>query len=231
VKNTRFGIRVFLLFVAVCTFAIGTSTFAQSDSSSLTGSVTDVSGALVPDAKITVRDNATNAERSITSNESGSFTLTNLAPGDYSVRVEKAGFETTTLHDMHLDPSIGRRIEISMKVGSATIEVNVEAGVNTVQTESSSVGQLVTQEQVKSIQLNGRNPLYLSQLEPGVVRGNSMAAFAFALDNGINVNGARSQESLLTFDGAPMVRTRSNGTSVGVADVDSTSQVQILTTS
>ena len=230
-KNIRFEIRVLLLFVAICTFAIGTSTFAQSDSSSLTGSVTDVSGALVPDAKITVRNNATLAERSITSNESGSFTLTNLAPGDYSVRVEKAGFESTTLHDMHLDPSIGRRIEIEMKVGNTTIEVNVEAGVNTVQTESSSVGQLVTQEQVKNIQLNGRNPLYLSQLEPGVVRGNSMAAFAFGLDNGINVNGARSQESLITFDGAPMVRTRSNGTSVGVADVDSTSQVQILTTS
>jgi hypothetical protein len=58
-----------------------------------------------------------------------------------------------------------------------------------------------------------------------------MAAFSFGLDNGINVNGARSQESLITYDGAPMVRTRSNGTSVGVADVDSTSEVQVLTTS
>ena len=63
------------------------------------------------------------------------------------------------------------------------------------------------------------------------MRSNSMAAFAFGLDNGINVNGARRQESVITFDGAPMVRTRSNGTSVGVADVDSTSQVQVLTTS
>ena len=79
-----------------------------------------------------------------------------------------------------------------MKVGTTSTEVNVEAGVNTVQTESGSVGQLITQEQVKSIQLNGRNPIYLSQLEPGVVRSNSMAAFAFGLDNGINVNGARS---------------------------------------
>lgn len=230
-KNIRFEIRDLLLFVAICMFAVGTSTLAQSDNSYLSGSVADMSGALVPGAKITVRNNATLSERSITSNETGSFTLTNLPPGDYSVRVEKAGFETTTLRDTHLDPSIGRRIEISMKVGNTTIEVNVEAGISTVQTESSSVGQLVTQEQVKSIQLNGRNPLYLSQLEPGVVRGNSMAAFAFALDSGINVNGARSQESLLTFDGAPMVRTRSNGTSVGVADVDSTSQVQVLTTS
>ena len=65
-------------------------------------------------------------------------------------------------------------------------------------------------------------------MEPGVVRSNSMAALGFGLDNPLNVNGARSQESMQTFDGAPMVRTRSNGTSTGVADVDSTSQIQVL---
>jgi len=175
-----------------------------------------------------VRNNATLAERTIASNESGSFTLTNLAPGDYRVRVEKSGFETTTLNDVHLDPSIGRRIDVAMRIGNTTTEVTVEAGANTVQTESGSLGQLITQEQVKNIQLNGRNPLYLAQMEPGVVRNNSMAALGFGLDNPLNVNGARSQESMQTFDGAPMVRTRSNGTSVGTADVDSTSQVQVL---
>ena len=82
---------------------------------------------------------------------------------------------------MHVDPSIGRRVDIAMKVGDTKTEVTVEAGVNTIQTESASVGQLVTQEQVKSIQLNGRNPLYLAQMEPGVVRSNSMAALALAL--------------------------------------------------
>src|SRR4051794_32820584 len=118
-----------------------------------------------------------------------------------------------------------------MKAGETSTSVTVTASANSVQTESGSVGQLITQEQVKNIQLNGRNPLYLAQMEPGVVRNNSMAALGFGLDNPLNVNGARSQESMQTFDGAPMVRTRSNGTSTGVADVDSTSQVQVLTTS
>ncbi len=230
-RKNRFDVRVLHLLVAALLFGVAAPIFAQSDSSSISGTVTDASGALLPNARVTVQNTATNADRSIASNESGSFTITNLAPGSYSVRVELTGFQTTTLKDVHLDPSIGRRIDVAMRVGDTATEVNVEAGVNTVQTESGAVGQLITQEQVKDIQLNGRNPLYLSQLEPGVVRGQSMAAFAFALDNGINVNGARSQESLLTLDGAPMVRTRSNGTSVGVADVDSTSQVQILTTS
>ncbi len=223
--------RVVSFIIGLCIALTGLPAFAQSDSSSLSGTVTDTSGAVVPNAKVVVHNAATRTDRDAVTNSVGSFNIPNLAPGDYSIRVDSSGFQTTTLDNVHVDPSIGRRVDISMHVGDAKTVVTVEAGVNAIQTESAAVGQLVTQDQVRSIQLNGRNPLYLSQLEPGVVRGNSMAAFAFGLDNGINVNGARSQESLLTFDGAPMVRTRSNGTSVGVADVDTTSQVQILTTS
>src|SRR5882757_8097624 len=216
--------------VMVCLLVTATSILAQSDTSSISGTVTDTSGALVPNAQITIHNNATLADRTIESNENGVYTLTNLPPGDYSVRVTKAGFQTSTLNDVHVDPSIGRRVDVTMKVGDTTTSITVEAGAMTVQTESGSVGQLITQEQVKSIQLNGRNPLYLAQMEPGVVRNNSMAALGFGLDNPLNINGARQQESMQTFDGAPMVRTRSNGTSTGVADVDSTSQVQVLTT-
>ena len=229
-KVHKSKMRSFLLLIVTCAFAIGNTALAQSDTSSLSGTVTDSSGAALPNAKVLVRNDATHTDRTTLSNESGNFNLTNLPPGDYTIRVEAANFQTTTLGNVHVDPSIGRRVDITMKVGDTSSEVTVEAGVNAIQTESASVGQLVTQEQVKSIQLNGRNPLYLAQMEPGVVRSNSMAALGFGLDNGINVNGARSQESLMTFDGAPMVRTRSNGTSVGVADVDSTSQVQVLTT-
>ena len=204
---------------------------AQTDTSSLSGTVSDPSGAVVANAKITAHNDATRTDRDAVTDAAGNFTITNLIPGSYSVRVEAAGFQTTSLSGVQVDPNIGRRVDITVKVGDTTTTVTVEASANTVQTESGSVGQLITQQQVKNLQLNGRNPLYLSQMEPGVVRSNSMAAFAFGLDNGINVNGARSQESVITFDGGPMVRTRSNGTSVGVADVDSTSQIQVLTTS
>lgn len=226
--------KTFLTFLALCLAFLGAASprlLAQSDSSSLSGTIADTTGAVVGNAKIKVHNNATGSDQFATSNENGNFTLTNVQTGSYTVTVEAPGFGGVTLNEVRVDPNIGRRIDVALKPGDVTANVTVEASANTVQTESSSVGQLITAEQVKSIQLNGRNPLYLSQLEPGVVRGNSMAAFAFGLDNGINVNGARSQESVLTYDGVPMVRTRSNGTSVGVADVDSTSQVQVLTTS
>jgi hypothetical protein len=205
--------------------------FAQVDTSSLSGTVTDVSGAVVANAKVLIHNNATRTERQATTNEAGNFTISNLTPGNYNVRVEATGFQAMTYSDVLVDPNIGRRLEVELKNGDTSTTISVEAVANTVQTESGAVGQLISEEQVKNIQLNGRNPLYLAQMEPGVVRNNSMAALGFGLDNPLNVNGARSQESMQTFDGAPMVRTRSNGTSVGVADVDSTSQVQVLTTS
>ena len=224
-----------LLFAAVAFSCLAgplsTPLMAQSDNSSLTGAVSDSSGALLPNAKVTVHNNATGAEQVLTTNSTGNFTMPNVEPGNYTVRVESSGFQTVTLNDVHVDPSIGRKVDVVLKVGNTSTDVTVEADVNGVQTESAVVGQLVTQEQVKNIQLNGRNPLYLSQMEPGVVRNSSMAALGFGLDNGINIGGSRSQESVITLDGVPMVRTRSNGTSVGVADVDSTSQVQILTNS
>ena len=176
-KKEWFGGRLTLLFAMLCAFALVAPVLAQSDSSSISGTVTDSSGAVLPSAKITIHNNATGADRSLTSNQGGDFILTNLPSGDYNIRAEADGFQTTTLTNVHLDPSIGRRIDISLKVGSASTEVNVVAGANTVQTESGSVGQLITQEQVKSIQLNGRNPMYLSQLEPGVVRTQPMASF------------------------------------------------------
>ena len=219
------------LLATTLTVPFSISAYAQSDSSSLSGSVTDASGAYLPNAKVTIRSNATGTESIVTTNASGNFNLPSVNAGDYSVRVEAAGFQSATLTNVHVDASIGKRVDFSMKIGDTSSVVTVEAASNTVQTESAVVGQLVTAEQVKSIQLNGRNPLYLAQLEPGVVRNAPMANFNFGLDNGLNIGGSRAAESLITLDGAPATRTRGNGTSIGVADVDATSQVQILTNS
>ncbi|MEK6398447.1 MAG: carboxypeptidase regulatory-like domain-containing protein, partial [Terriglobus sp.] len=205
------------------------SAVGQSDSTSVSGSVTDATGALLPNAKVVLRNEATGAEQTINSNESGQYSIPNVRPGTYTVTVEVSGFQTFKTSGVQVDASIPKRVDASMKIGDAGTSIVVEASSNTVQTESAVLGQLVTQEQVKSIQLNGRNPLFLAQMEPGVVRNSPMSGFSFGLSNDLNIGGSRNQESLITLDGAPMVRTRSNGTSVGTADVDATSQVQVLT--
>ncbi len=221
-----------LLAGAVLLGVTGTSAcFAQVTTSSLSGTVTDRSGALVANATVTLHNEGTNQELSAKTGENGGYNFQDLAPGRYSVRVQASGFQPVEQTGAQIDPNIGRKLDFTLNPGSETATVTVQADANPLQTESASVGQLVTSEQVHSIQLNGRSPLYLSQLEPGVVRNAPISSFNFAIDySGPTVNGARGNESLLTLDGAPQVRTRANGTQVGVADVDSISQVQILTT-
>jgi hypothetical protein len=205
--------------------------FAQAGSSSLSGTVTDPTGAVVPNARVIAHENSTGQDHVVTTNSSGAYTITNLSSGLYTVRVEAQGFTTVTQQNTRLDPAIGARFDAALKTGESSTNVTVQADANTLQTETSSVGQLVTSEQVHSAQLNGRNPIYLSQLEPGVTRNAPLSSFGFSPDfTGPSVSGARPNESLLTLDGAPQVRTRANGTSVGVADVDTISQVQILST-
>lgn len=208
---------------------LSSAAVAQNTSSSLSGTVTDASGAVLPNAKITIKNDSTGQQSSATSDGSGSYTITNIQPGSYTVTAAATGFQGETESHVLVDPNIGRQANFTLKTGSASENVTVEANANTLQTESASVGQLVTSDQVKGIALNGRNPIYLSQLEPGVTRNSPLTSFNFQPDfGGPQISGARNDEIEVTLDGAPMIRTRGNGTTTGVADVDSVSQMQIL---
>jgi hypothetical protein len=208
---------------------IGTSlAFAQSDLGSISGFVQDPSGATVPRAQVTAR-NQSGLERRTTTNESGYFIVTSVPPGIYSITIEVPGFKKYESSNNKLDASATLSMDASLTVGATTETVEVSATASVLQTESSSVQQLVTRQQIDGLELNGRNPIFMANLVPGT-RGGNLSGLSFSFSQGPNnINGARTQESLITFDGAPAVRTRSNGTSLGSADVDSTQEIQILT--
>ncbi len=217
------------LFVVVLACMASIPMCAQNVTSSISGTVVDSTGAVVPNAQVTVQNRASGQQFSVTTDQRGAYTVTNIQPGSYAVTATAQGFEGVTQSNVNVDANIGRQVDFSLKVGSASTTVTVEANANVLQTESASVGQVVTAEQVQSIQLNGRNPIYLSQLEPGVTRNAPLSSFNFTPDfGGPQINGSRNDEIAVTLDGAPMIRTRGNGTTTGVADVDSISQMQIL---
>src|SRR6267378_2056480 len=202
---------------------------AQSDLGAISGFIKDSSGATVPNAKVTVR-NKTAVERQAVTNESGYYTITNIPPGLYTMTAEAPGFQRFETTGNKLDPSASLVIDATLTVGTATQVVEVSASAVLLQTESASVQKVVTREQIDSLELNGRNPIWLAALVPGA-RGTTLANLNFGFTQGpANFNGSRNPENLITFDGAPATRTRSNGTSLGAADVDSTQEVQILTT-
>ncbi|MBI3653067.1 MAG: TonB-dependent receptor [Acidobacteria bacterium] len=205
------------------------SVFAQSDNSQISGFVKDTTGAVIPGAKVVVKSQTKNTERTAVTNEQGYFVISNVPPDVYSITVEQVGFKRYTLSAKKVDPNIAADVEIIMEVGQVSEAVSVVAGSASVQKETATVGKLVEGAQIEYLQLNGRNPLFLALLKPGV-SGGALGVFNFALTSGgLNINGSRTQDNLITFDGAVAVRTRSNGTSIGAANVDATQEVQILT--
>src|SRR6266513_1076395 len=202
--------------------------FAQSDLGKISGFIKDPSGATIANAKVTVQ-NKSGVERQTTTNESGYYVITNVPPGFYTMIAEAPGFQRYETRDNKLDPSADLVIDATLTVGASTQTVEVSASTVLLQTESASVQKDVTREQIDALELNGRNPIFMANLVPGT-RGGNLAGLSFNFSQGpSNINGARTAESLITYDGAPAVRTRSNGTSLGAADVDSTQEIQILT--
>ena len=204
--------------------------FAQSDNASISGIVKDPTGASVANARVTIRNEGTGFERIVNSNESGFYTVTNLPPGYYTVIVEMAGFKSSTKTRNKLEAALPLQVNAELAVGALSESVTVEANVAQLNTESATVGKTVEQVQIQNLTLNGRNPMFLAMLKPGVRRGSALSGFSYGLDSGgLTINGGRSQDSLITFDGAVGIRTRANGTAIGTADLDTVQEVQVLT--
>jgi hypothetical protein len=215
--------------LAALSLAISLAGFAQSDNTQLSGFVKDQAGGAISGAKVIIKSDTRSFERVATTNSEGYFVVTQLPPGLFTVKIEANGFKQYVESGRKLDPNIPASMDVSLQPGQVTETVNITASTASVQTESAALGKVVEGSQIQYIQLNGRNPLFLALLKPGV-NGGALGQFSFGLSTGgLNINGSRTQDNLITFDGAVGVRTRSNGTSIGVADADSTQEVQILT--
>lgn len=165
----------------------------------ISGTVIDQSAAAISDAVVSARNIATNVEtRSVTGAE-GIYVLPNLAVGRYTVSVEKSGFRTATQSNVLLTVDQRARVDFQMRVGDVAESVNVQAEVRQVDTESSTVGQVIDNKRVVELPLNGRNFIQLTALSPGtLVQGNSQ----FTGEPSVLVNGNRGGATGFLFDGA-----------------------------
>jgi hypothetical protein len=159
--------RRLLLSIAVLTFVVLPS-FAQS-TATLSGTVKDPSGAVLPGAQITVRNLGTGTERVISSDSAGQFVVPSLPPGDYSVRVTSAGFGAYTVQKLTLQVDAKTNLDIPLAVESAGESVQVDSGAALIDSESITVGQVIDRQTVQEVPLNGRHFLDLTVLTPGGV--------------------------------------------------------------
>lgn len=206
------------------------SVLAQFDSGQIAGFVRDPSESVISGASVTVQNDNTGERRSTTTNASGYYVFPNLVVGGYTLTAEAQGFKKSVQTGITLSSSMRMSLDIQLAVGSVAETVEVRANVGLVQAESAVVGRTINSRQVADLTLNGRNPIYLALLKPGV-RGGSIGAFDpdSVSNGGFSINGGRADEYVVMVDGAVATRTRSSGSMLGSQDVDTIEEVQILT--
>src|SRR5438105_6082109 len=184
-------------FVSVILIALGlTAAIAQTGTSNITGSVRDVNGAVVPGATVTAKNEATGVTSTQTTTDSGLYAFSSLPVGKYTITVEKQGFKTLQKTNNVLEVGIPLTVDVALEVGQVSETVNVQGGLEQLQTANATIGNVVEQKAIEALPLNGRNPLTLLLLEPGVTQRSSGAA-----GSGVHVNRARDRAYNVTIDG------------------------------
>ena len=180
--------------------------FAQTGAASLTGIVSDQSGAAVPGASVVATNQATNVEYTAISNEAGNYTVTSLPVGTYVVKAELAGFKTAATRPIVVEAQQVVRFDFRLELGAIEQMVEVVGQSPILQTETATVGEVISGTTVTALPLNGRNTGQLSLLLPGVVTPNP-GSFTDIRNFGGGrpfVNGNREQTNNYTFDGVDM---------------------------
>jgi len=218
---------VLLVVTFACISISGQTIFGR-----ISGTVVDSTGAVVPEAAVTVTNNANNAARTATTDDGGFYTVTNLPVGTYTVTVERTGFKKANQTDNVLTADTRLTVNITLEAGSVseTVEVSTAAG-ETVNTTSGEVARVVDRRQVQNLALNGRNYMQLVTLIPGaaILDEDQLALTTSLSISQAAINGNRPNYNSLTVDGGSNMDSGSNNSQVNNVGIDFIQEVKIQT--
>src|SRR5712692_113004 len=194
-----------LIAVIGCMLVFTALAFGQGTRGTIRGTVTDPNGAVVPGATVKLIDAARQQEiRSVQTDQSGNYQFLELEPATYVVAISAKGFAETRLTDVKVDPNRNLQLDTQLTVGGTAAEVTVTGTQELIDRESPTLGTNVENRRVQGLPLNGRNPLDLALLQPGVapVFQPTAGTTAFGSGLGIRVNGSRGVENNVQLDGS-----------------------------
>ena len=172
--------------------------FAQSDRGTITGTVTDPTGAIVPAAKVTLVNNETASQYQTVTTDTGNYTLAALPVGSYKLSVEQTGFSKSEVANVTVQVAVTTRVDVALQVGAASQSIQVESESTLLKTESAEQSTTVTGEQINALPVNFgigagaiRNPLSFTSMTPGATINGW---------NNITVNGTNGGFKIL-FEG------------------------------
>ncbi|HEU4767891.1 MAG TPA: carboxypeptidase regulatory-like domain-containing protein, partial [Pyrinomonadaceae bacterium] len=200
-----------VVVVAICSLAI----FAQSNQGGISGTVVDQNGAVVPGATVTITDVGTRKAITLTTSESGVFSIRTLEPVTYSVRVEANGFKQAIMERVKVDTATVSSVNITLETGTVSETVSVSSDATMINTEAGTTSQTISERQIRELPLNNRSVLDLAVTvanvsgdagseDPEVTSGQPVPGF------NLNINGGRAGSTAILADGV-------NNTGVGIA--------------
>ena len=189
----------------VFSFLAAVPIWAQRQTASVAGSVTDASGAPVPSARVNVKNLDTGLSRETVSNDAGYYTVTALTAGRYSVTVSKEGFSTYGIPEIVLQVDQNASANAQLQVGAVTESINVVGQIASVDTRNSTLNTVITKEMMTDLPLNGRNVLQLLRVTPGTLSTsgtfNQAATRPEAASELISASGGRGNSTTFVLDG------------------------------
>ncbi len=220
--------RLRLILLALC-FASATLVHAQANST-VTGAVTDPSGALVPGASVTLTSMSTGQQQHTRSNSAGIYVFGDLSIGHYTLTAAAQGFQSFRITDLVVATAQTLSEPITLQVGSEAQTVTVRADALQLQSQTSELSTLITGKQVTQLATDGRNVTALAALGLGV--SNSLPAFggvdALTSSNGISFNGTRAAHNVYLLDGGELNDRGCGGCFSSLPSIDALAEFRTL---
>jgi hypothetical protein len=205
---------------------------AQTVVGRISGTVQDSNGANVPNASVKVTNSANNFERTVTTDENGFYTITNLPVGTYTIEAESKGYKKALVSGQSVTADARLTVDLKLEVGevSETVEIVGAAG-ETVNTTSGEVARVIDQQQVQNLALNGRNYIQLLSFVPGValLNDDQLELTTSLATNNQSINGNRGQTNNVTVDGGFNLQSGSNASQINNVGIDYIQEVKIQT--
>ena len=193
----QFPIVLGVALLMVASFTTRTA-HAQQDAGAITGLVQDNTGAIIPGADVTLTNNDTGLVLNAKSNDSGIYTFSPIRIGNYTVSASAPGFEKTTQQNIHIDLQEKLNVPLKLTPGAVSQTVTVTTAPPLLQTQSGSIGQVITTHVIKTVPLSSQNWVYIAQLATGVAPnpGDRVSG-----SGGFNANGQNSSQNNFILDG------------------------------
>ncbi len=227
------SLRLLVLVIAVALAASGVLTFAQGTSGSLTGQVSDPSGAAVVGASVTLTNLGTNYQQTETSNGSGVYLIQPVEPGNYALSIVAPGFAHYRQTGIVIHANEAATQNVLLKVGATGETISVTADAELINTTSPELGMTVNSSSVTQLPLNGRDPSTLVWLAPGVINANlgnsyTQSGFSFPNETDAAASGGRQGSTYYILDGAPNMDTYL-GRAAPFPNADATQEFTVIT--